>query len=159
MSMAERFSTSAPMLKAVPLSNNAHRQWPLKTLSHLWGDLAGRRVAILGLAYKPGTDAVRRSLGVELAKGLVAAKARAVAFDPKVTVSPVEGLTLATDIAEALSGAEAVVLATSWPQFKEITAGQLISGMETPLVLDPDRHLGHLAGAKGIRYITIGTPA
>lgn len=158
--LSDKLGTGAAMLKSVPGSNNAHRQWPLRTLEHVWGGkLAGRRVAILGLAYKPGTDAVRRSLGVELAKGLVAAKAHAVAFDPKVGVSPVPGLESAPSLAEALKGAEALVVATAWPEFKEITEGQLLSGMETPLVLDPDRHLGHLAGAKAVRYVTIGTPA
>ncbi len=157
--LADQFGTGAAMLKSVPGSNNAHRQWPIKTLEHLWGDLAGRRVAILGLAYKPGTDAVRRSLGVELARGLIAAKARPVAYDPKVATSPVSGLILATSLADALQGAEAAVVATAWPEFKDLSEVMLLTGMETPLLLDPDRHLGHLASAKSIRYVTIGTPA
>ncbi|CAA6605043.1 UDP-glucose 6-dehydrogenase Udg [Rhodospirillaceae bacterium LM-1] len=157
--LADQFGTGAAMLKSVPGSNNAHRQWPIKTLEHLWGDLAGRRVAILGLAYKPGTDAVRRSLGVELARGLIAAKARPVAYDPKVSTSPVSGLILASSLADALQGAEAAVVATAWPEFKDLSEGMLLAGMETPLLLDPDRHLGHLASAKSIRYVTIGTPA
>lgn len=155
--LADHLKIPAPLLKAIPESNNAHRGWPFRALARALGDLAGLRVAILGLAYKPGTDAVRRSLGVELARALLAAKADPIAFDPKVTQSPLPGLVLAGDLDQALEGANALVIATGWPEFQALDAGRVLARMRNPLVLDPDRLLPSLAQDSRIRYRTIGT--
>ena len=66
--------------------------------------MSGRTIAVLGLSYKPGTDAIRRSLAVELVRSLGAAGAKVVAYDPKVThlPEPPPGFVLATSVAEAL---------------------------------------------------------
>jgi UDPglucose 6-dehydrogenase len=154
--LSKRLGISIPMLGAVAVSNNGHRQWALRTLQRLFGNLAERRIAVLGLAYKPGTDATRRSIGVELARALTEAEATTIAFDPKVKTAPFPGLEIAGSLEDALRGADAVVITTPWPEFKAVTADILRGAMNAPLLLDPDRHLGNLAGAPGIRYVTVG---
>jgi UDPglucose 6-dehydrogenase len=156
--LSQRTGTPTPLLGAVAASNNGHRKWALRALERLMGSLAGKRVVVFGLAYKPGTDATRRSIGVELARGLKEAGADVIAFDPKVKNAPIPGLTMADSIEDALTGADAAVIATPWPEFKAITADLLRATMKTPLMLDADRQLGQLASAAGVRYVTVGSP-
>jgi UDPglucose 6-dehydrogenase len=156
--LSQKTATPAPMLGAVAASNNGHRKWALRALERLLGSLKGRRVAVLGLAYKPGTDATRRSIGVELARSLKEAGADIVAFDPMVKTAPFEGLEIAVSIDAALEGADAAVIAATWPEFKDISAARLQGAMKSPVILDADRQLAALAGAPGIRYVTVGSP-
>jgi UDPglucose 6-dehydrogenase len=157
--LSKNTGAPAPMLGAIAASNNGHRKWALRALQRLLGSLEGRRIAVLGLSYKPGTDATRRSIGVELARGLKDAGAQVVAFDPKVKTAPFAGLEIAAGIEDALRGADAAVIATNWPEFKDISAAQMQGAMKAPLLLDADRHLGALSNVDGIRYITVGSPA
>ena len=124
--LSRRAGVPTPMLGAVAASNNGHRKWALRALERHMGPLAGRRVAVLGLAYKPGTDATRRSIGVELARALTLAEATTIAFDPKVKAAPIPGLEMADSIEAALKDADAAVIATPWPEFKAVTARILL---------------------------------
>jgi UDPglucose 6-dehydrogenase len=96
---------------------------------------------------------------VELARGLKEAGADTVAFDPKVKTAPFADLEIADSLESALRGAEAVVIATPWPEFRNLSAQMMQIAMKTPLLLDPDRLLSHLAGVSGIRYVTVGGAA
>ncbi|MBF0561868.1 MAG: UDP-glucose/GDP-mannose dehydrogenase family protein [Alphaproteobacteria bacterium] len=161
--LAERHGLSLPLLGGILPSNQVHRNWPLRRLTELLGGVAGRRIAVLGLAYKPGTDAIRRSVAIELAYGLVRAGARVTSFDPVVRTLPDDlagRVTLETTLGAALAGAEALVIATEWPEFKALTADQLVGTMTvSPLVLDQNRFLGPaVAGDPRLRYVTIGKP-
>jgi UDPglucose 6-dehydrogenase len=77
----------APLLSGVWPSNDAHRGWALRQLRRL-APLAGRTIGVLGLAYKPGTDALRRSGAVALCQALLADGATVRAFDPVVRGCP-----------------------------------------------------------------------
>src|SRR5436305_1295443 len=82
-----------------------------------------QRVSLLGLTYKPGSSTLRRSRAVEVAQLLHAEGAMVVAFDPAVRELPPEiggALTLAASSAAALQDADAVVLATPWPEFSRL---------------------------------------
>ncbi len=112
-----------PMLGGIVPSNAVHRDWGVPAFgSRSSAGLRAARLAMLGLSYKPGTDAVRRSVAVELSKRLLAAGARVQATDPAVKTLPdvLKGASLLPDIDAALAGADAVVIATEWPEFKAI---------------------------------------
>ena len=160
--LAERHGLSLPLLGGILPSNQVHRDWPLRRLTELLGGVAGRRIAVLGLSYKPGTDAIRRSVAIELARGLVRAGARIAAFDPVVRALPGDlgAVTLSPTLEAALAGAEVLVIATEWPEFKALTADLLAGTMApSPLVLDQNRFLGPAVAADPrLRYVTIGKP-
>lgn len=149
-----------PVLSGVLPSNQAHRKWALRRLDGLLENLAGTTVAVLGLSYKPGTDATRRSIAVELCHDLLAAGAAVRAYDPVVAALPagLAGRVVAADSAEAaLDGADALVLCTEWPQFRTLDPAETVRRMARPLILDPDGFLRAIfAGVPGIRYVTIG---
>lgn len=150
-----------PMIAGIIPSNREHRGWPLRQLQARLAPLAGKRVSILGLAYKPGTDALRRSVSIELIWALLAAGAQVRAFDPAVKALPDElaAVTLASDAVDALDKAAAAVVMTEWPEFQSLSAEVVAQRMQHPLVLDQNRFLAKaLEGRPGIHFITIGKP-
>jgi UDPglucose 6-dehydrogenase len=159
--IARRNGLPSGLLGSIVDSNRAHARWPLRKLTETFGDLRGLRVALLGLSYKPGTDTLRRSVAVELARDLAAGGARINAFDPAVREFPdaPEGLVLCGSAAEAFAGTVAVVVMTEWPQFKSLTAEELVREMAAPTVIDPNGFLSDLRRDPRIRFLTIGVPS
>jgi UDPglucose 6-dehydrogenase len=151
-----------PLLSAIIPSNKHHRQWSLNQLLARLGGLAGRRIAVLGLTYKPGTDSLRRSPGVKLCRQLVAEGAIVSAHDPAAEPLPVSfaaDLVRTETAAAALDRAEAVVIATEWPDYRALTPEELFAAMVRPLILDQGRFLAdRLAGDARFQYVTVGTP-
>jgi UDPglucose 6-dehydrogenase len=131
-------SLRVPVLKAVLESNREHKNWVLAHLQRELKDLGGKRIGVLGLAYKAGTDAIRRSLAVELLSQLVGGGAAPVAFDPKVAHLPESlgsGVSIASSADKVFEGADAVVLVTPWPEFQRIDFARAFESMRRKLLL------------------------
>ena len=159
--LAERHAVTTPLLGSIIASNAAHRKWPLRRVAERFGgDLAGRAVAVLGLSYKPGTDALRRSAAVELCHALAARGAQLVGFDPVVRDLPPDLaaiLSLCPTIEAALDGADAVVVATEWPEFRVVPAETYAARMRTPFVVDQNAFLSAgLEGRGDVHYAALG---
>lgn len=153
---------NTPVLAAVRESNEAHKRWAVTRLKReLGGELAGKVIAVLGLTYKPGTDTLRRSAALELCRWLANSGSKVQVHDPAVSVLPPDAaavLSLKPNAKEALAGADAAVVATAWPEYKVLTADDLLSTMNSAVILDPAGVLGRLQGEKGIRYAAVGAP-
>src|SRR5262249_20048490 len=136
--------------------------WPLRKLRERLGTLGGRRVALLGLTYKPGTSTLRRSSAVELAQLLHAEGAVVAAFDPAVRELPPEvsgDLILADSAAAALQGADAVVLATPWPEFSCLPWPEILGSMHHRIVVDAGGFLmSALRDRPSVAYAAVGLP-
>ncbi len=159
--LAQAHSLTTPLIGSIITSNAAHRRWPFRRLSERFnGDLRGRTVAILGLSYKAGTDALRRSASIELCRDLLKSGARVQAFDPVIKVLPPElaaGIELSPSIDDALQGTEAVVVASEWPEFKAIAPNVFTERMRDPFVIDQNGLLSELARASsGVTYAALG---
>ena len=137
--IAEREKLQTPLIGSIVASNRAHGRWSINQLRRRLGPLKGKTIAVLGLSYKPGTDAIRRSPSIELLRELLADGAAVRVYDPAVRKLPPEfgAVTIAADAPSAITGAAAVVLATEWPEFRELRAVDFTRGMEGRLVLDP----------------------
>ncbi len=149
------------LLSSVKSSNDAHRQWPQRRIEQLLPDLSGRTVAVWGLTYKPGTDTLRRSASIELCRWLNERGATVRAHDPAVRSLPASlaaRIELADSAPGAVQGASALVVATPWPDYKEILPCELKARMARALVLDPGRFLFDTLGRdEGIEYVSVGT--
>lgn len=149
-----------PLLASVIASNRAHRDWPIQKLEERLGEISGRSVGVLGLAYKPGTDAVQRSVGVEVCRWLVGKGAAVRAYDPKVSSLPGElkgAVTLVKSSLEAIRGADAAIVATEWPEFRDLEADDFAHAMNRALVIDPGRLLAKSIATDGrIEYVAVG---
>ena len=149
-----------PLLRSIRQSNDLHKDWPRRKLESLLRPFVGSIVAVLGLAYKPGTDTLRRSAAIELCRWLSERKVAVRAFDPNVRRLPEElngVITLCDSAAEALINADAVVVATECPEFRELSASDVIESMRSPAVLDANRFLEKTLGtASAVHYIAVG---
>jgi UDPglucose 6-dehydrogenase len=148
------------LLSSVKVSNDAHREWAQRRLSQLLGGVEGKTIAVWGLTYKPGTDTLRRSSAVELCQWLGAHGARVRAHDPAVRSLP-DGLAAQIELVSsapgAVVGAAALVVATPWPEYRDIDPGEACAGMARRLVLDANRFLGQTLGRdSGIEYVSVG---
>jgi len=153
----------ARLFAAVQGSNEEHKQWARRKLSALLGELRGRTVAVWGLTYKPGTDTLRRSAAVELCEWLVGQGAHVQAHDPAVKALPNE-LAQTIDLhptpEAALSGAEALVVATEWPDYLTCDVDVIATRMKTPVVIDANRFLAkQLSDDARVRYAVVGRAA
>jgi UDPglucose 6-dehydrogenase len=144
-----------PLIEGVHASNEFHKTWLQRRMTEALGTLAGRRIAILGLTYKPGTNTLRRSLAVEAARWLSGQGALVQAFDPQIRELPRElkaAISLRADIAGALAGCDALVVMTPCPEFQSLDPA-----LAPPLVFDAARFLDRLLRARAdIRYYSIG---
>ena len=147
------------VIPAIKQSNDLHRGWAFRRLQARLGPLHGRKIAVLGLTYTPDTDTLRRSAAVELCRQLLAAGAVVSAFDPAVKQLPPElrGVSLAPDLADALSAAEAVAVCTEWPQFRQADWPQLVPAMRQPVFVDANRFLeSALKNLPGVEHLSVG---
>jgi UDPglucose 6-dehydrogenase len=151
-----------PLITAIKLSNDEHRNWNLQRLLLNLNDLRDRVVVILGLTYKPGTDTLRRSTAIELCEKLENAGARVRALDPVVKRLPkdLKNTALSSDVSEALEGADAVVVCTEWPEFKTVNWLQAAQKMRHRLVLDANGFLSkEFKGIEMLDYVSVGVPS
>jgi UDPglucose 6-dehydrogenase len=157
-SLAQRFDVQAPLLNAISDSNVVHQAWIYDHLERLLAETPSPRVALLGLTYKPGTDTLRRSFAVELGQQLTLHGISVSAFDPAVRALPPEliGFDLAVNAAGALDGADAAVLATPWPEFRQLQAADFVQHMRNPRIVDQAGFLAHLAEDPRVLYLRVG---
>ena len=150
------------LISAVRQSNKEHRLWALRKLKQQVGPLSGKRIAILGLTYKPGTSTLRRSGAIELAHALRREGALVIGFDPAVGELPgdvCEVLTLASSATQAIAGVDAAVLSTPWPEFRTLDWTSLLTSMASPNVIDAGWFLAPLLKHRpDVRYAAVGLP-
>ena len=132
-----------------------------KAKKALWV-LKGKQIGVLGLAFKANTDDVRFSPALEILKRLLAENASVRAYDPqamKKTQSMFPTATYCRDAYEVASGADALLLLTEWPEFREFDWQRIHGMMLRPLVLD-GRNLLDPQGMRnlGFEYHSIGRP-
>ena len=106
------------------------------------GGLPGRTLAVLGLAFKAGTDDIRDSPAIALAAALLEGGAQVRGYDPAAGPAAAErvpALQVVGSAAAAVAGADAVVIATEWPEFRDLPWADLRGSMARPLVIDGRR--------------------
>lgn len=139
--------------------NEAQRASAVRKLQRELHSLKGRRIALLGLAFKPGTDDLRDAPALDIARRLLASGAAVSAFDPVVTSLPAEfeDVRIAEDVYAAAHRADAVVVTTEWPEFRLIDPDELHRVMRGNLVVDGRNCLsqGNFAGS-GLRLVGFG---
>jgi nucleotide sugar dehydrogenase len=126
------------LLHATVDINQQQRAAAIRKLQRELRVLKGRRVAILGLAFKPHTDDLRDAPALDIARHLMAAGCVVSAHDPIVKQLPddLAAVRVATDVYDAADRADAVVLVTEWPEFEDIDAEHLRFVMRGDYVLD-----------------------
>jgi len=127
----------------------------------LW-NLEGKRVALLGLAFKPGTDDIRYAPALGLADQLLEAGAAVAGYDPQAgpnAKAELPGLEVIDDPYVALSGADAAVVCTEWDEIKALDLGRVREVMRLPIVVDGRNMFDSAKMAEhGFTYLPTGRP-
>jgi UDPglucose 6-dehydrogenase len=127
------------LLNAVIEVNELQKRRVVSKLQRHLGDLAGKRIALLGLAFKPNTDDMRGASSLVLASRLQAEGAQVTAYDP-IAEEQARALMPQLDYShsalDALADADAVVLVTEWPEFIELDWREVAQGMRGKVVID-----------------------
>jgi len=151
------------LLSAVIEVNELQKRRVVSALAARLGTLAGARVALLGVSFKPWTDDTRESPALVLAERLTAEGATVVAHDPVVGAAAAKvlpaGVAVVRDLAEAVSGADAAVIVTAWPEYGGLLEQGMSRAMARPLLVDGRNMLDPYAAARaGYEWVGIGRP-
>lgn len=146
------------LLKAVIDVNNRQRLLPMIHLAKALPDLHRRKVAVLGLSFKPHTDDVRESPALDIVPLLLEEGAEVACYDPIAAPVELGGATRCETVWEALKGASAVVLVTEWPEFVSLDWDRVREVMDGgAIVFDGRNALDRDAvQAAGFEYMAVG---
>jgi UDPglucose 6-dehydrogenase len=165
--VAAGYGVQTPLLDAIWPSNVRQAEWLLDGLERAAGrPVAGMRVALLGLTFKAGTDDLRESPALRLGTALLARGAVVAAFDPLALDTGVALLkkggpdvpvAAAPTAAAACAGADAVVVATEWPEFRALDWSAIAPAMAGRVVIDGRRIVDVTAATSaGLRVVALG---
>lgn len=152
---AGEYGYNARLLAASLEVNRVQRQLVIQKLQEKLYILKGRTIGLLGLAFKPDTDDLRDAPSLQIAERLLQMGARVKAFDPIAMTAcreqhPDLRITYCADAISVAEHADALVLVTEWPQFRDLKLPVLAKCMARPILVDGrnlfDPHLAHEAG-------------
>ena len=162
---AEMHDEALPILRAVLSVNETHENYLFDRVIRHHGSIKGMKIAIWGLAFKPGTDDVRSSASIPLINALLDAGAEVIAYDPKAmkkteeVFGPRKELTYAACSLSALDDVDSLVVLTEWKEFYSPPWDEMKTRMKSPVIFD-GRNLfeTHVPHGEGFTYLSIGRP-
>lgn len=151
------------LLDEVVRINDEALEWAYHKIKEALWNLEGKRIVLLGLAFKPGTDDVREAPALRLARMLLDGGATVLGVDPQAgpaAVAQVDRLQVLDDVYAAAEGAHCLVLCTEWPEFAELDLARLKGTLTMPILVDC-RNLFDPAKIRGtgFTYLPTGRPS
>jgi UDPglucose 6-dehydrogenase len=146
------------LVSAVIEVNDLQKRRVVTKLQQRLGNLRGKTIALLGLAFKPDTDDMREAPSLVLAARLRAEGADVRAWDPLVKGHPeLDGVAVVPSLLDAVRDADAAVIVTEWVELRELASAEVRDAMRTPLIVDGRNLLdAEAARAAGFAYEGIG---
>ncbi|MCU1245112.1 MAG: UDP-glucose 6-dehydrogenase, partial [Acidobacteria bacterium] len=158
--IARKYGYDFQIMEAVLRVNDDIKLRMVSKITEALGEVRGKTVAVLGLAFKPETDDMRDSPTIPIVKGLQKAGASIRAYDPQAEANArtiFDDLTYCADAYETAQGADALVIATEWNEFRALNLERIRKALREPVVIDlrnvydPQR-----MKAEGFRYYSVG---
>ena len=141
--MADGYGYDFKLIKAAIAVNDQQQHLLVtKIMDHFNGNISGKIFAIWGLAFKPATDDVREAPALTVIDALLAAGAKVLAYDPEAAnnvralYADKPNIKIVDKKYEALAGADALLIATEWPEFIDSDVHLIATGLRSPLVFD-----------------------
>ncbi|HKR61828.1 MAG TPA: UDP-glucose/GDP-mannose dehydrogenase family protein [Pyrinomonadaceae bacterium] len=137
--VARQFGTESLVVDAVIEANQQQRRAMMPKIEKLVGPLSGKKIAVLGLAFKPETNDIREAPAQDIIQGLLKQGAKVTAYDPvamQETAKVMPGVEYAEDEYEAVKDADALVIVTEWNQFRALDMKRIRDLMKSPRVAD-----------------------
>src|SRR5881227_1388853 len=162
IAISDQLGAPFNLLREVQRINEEQKTRFLKTVRETLWVLREKRIAVWGLTFKPDTDDVRSSVAIELVADLLREGAHVIAYDPKGmekarTVKRIDAAEFAPSALDAVSDAEALIIATEWSEFSNVDLAIVKEKMTTPIVFDGRNLLDpETMGRLGFHYYSIG---
>lgn len=147
------------IISAVREVNRSRQKKIIEKIKGIVGSLRNKKITILGLTYKPGTNTLRRSMSLEIAQKLLAVGAKIKAYDPKITdqIKDLKKMQVCLDPYQAIDGTDVVLLATDWPEFRELDFAKIKKIADQAVVVDCKNFLSpEVIKNHGFSYYGIG---
>jgi UDPglucose 6-dehydrogenase len=161
---AESIGVDASLLGSAIKMNGKQAEEAVKMARKLVGDLKGKKVAVLGLAFKAGTDDVRESTAIRVIGALLDEGANVRAYDPEAASNARsilgDKVTYTTSAKECITGTDVCIVTTAWEEFRALKPSQFQRLMKSPAVVDGRRIFDpkHFR-ARGVPFLRVGTAA
>lgn len=139
IAISEKLGYDFSILKAVRETNQRQKEFVFKKIKDALWVLKGKTIGILGLAFKPDTDDLRNAPSLDLINFLAAEGAKIKVYDPRAMRSAkktIQGVVFCHDAYQAAQGADCLVVATEWNEFKELDFIKLKKRLKRPLIVD-----------------------
>jgi UDPglucose 6-dehydrogenase len=162
IAIADQIGTPFTLLKEVQRINQRQLDRFIDGIREALWVLKDKKLAVWGLAFKPNTDDVRSSVAINLVERLVSEGADVTVYDPKAMDKAKElpfasKVKFATSPLDAAAGAEALIIATEWPEFASVDLSELRATMRAPMIFDGRNLIDPVAAADfGFQYRGIG---
>jgi UDPglucose 6-dehydrogenase len=137
--MAQTHGMHPQLLNAVMEINDFMRKHVILKLQDMLGEVKGKQIGLLGLAFKENTDDIRESPAITIAQHLTERGATVLAFDPVAMENSeraLPGVKMCKDSYEVADGADALVVVTPWNEFKQLDMAAIRKSMKTPILID-----------------------
>jgi UDPglucose 6-dehydrogenase len=137
--VADQFGVETRIVDAVIEANERQRDAMIPKIEKLVGDLAGKKIGVLGLSFKPETDDMRESPAIDIVHSMIERGATVRAFDPVAMDEAkhfIDGIEYATDEYDAIAGADALVIITEWNQFRALDMEKVKHLLKAPKIAD-----------------------
>jgi UDPglucose 6-dehydrogenase len=159
---ASQHQVDFSMLKETIAINDNQQKLLVKKALKRFGDLTGKKIAMLGLSFKPETDDMREAPSIKIAHSLTQMGAEVVAYDPVAINNAKQVLgdiiTYASSVYEAVSQADAVMIVTDWKEFIQLDFASLVKKMNHPIIFDGRNCLEEeqLKACESVEYYPVG---
>lgn len=163
--IAEDGGADPSLIEAIAATNESRQEGFIKTvLDHYGSDIAHKKIAIWGVSFKPRTDSLRGAPALKIIHALCEAGAEVVAYDPvageKLKAKLGDSVSIAPKYYQALEGADGLVIATEWNEFRRPDYQRMASLMREPIIFDGrNLYTPSVMAENGFTYISIGRPA
>ena len=160
ISIAKNYNYEFELLKEVENVNHSAKRSVVKKAEKLLGDVIGKKIGILGLAFKPNTDDMRFAPSIDIIEWLKEKGAEITAFDPQSMAKAKKILTdinYSDDIYGVATDADLLIVVTDWNEFKEMDLKRIMGSMKSPNMIDA-RNIYEPSMMKtlGFKYMGVG---
>jgi len=137
--LARKFKIDPKVLEAVQTVNMDQRMYMINKVKSVLKDLRGKKIAVLGLSFKPETDDMREAPSIYIINGLKKLGARVLAYDPVSELKAkqkIKGVAFCRNIYESITDVDALIIASEWNEFRDLDLKKVKSKMKRPIIFD-----------------------
>jgi UDPglucose 6-dehydrogenase len=159
-SFAEQLGINLPLVDSTLKINDVQPYFMVELAKELTGGLKKRRIAILGLSFKPDTDDMREAVSIKIVNSLVGEEAVVVVYDPMAMSNAKkifgDKIEYAASVLDCLKNSDCALIVTEWNEFKSLAPEVFMKHMRIPAIVDCRRIYNPSATSSKLRFATVG---